>query len=134
MAGTSTYISSGSKPLIKNTPSPLVYTNYVLTNAPQILAEAVNEAVSEEIEYLQDSLPQEHPEYREIAEFFGITYDPKTSSFVYVVDDKYADRARLIEYGSPQQPPSAVLRNAARNGAERLTSSINSKLAKALGR
>lgn len=134
MAGTSTYTPHGSRPLVKNAPSPLVYASYVASNAPQILADAVNEAIQEETEYLKETLPLDHPEYQEIADFFGIGYDPKTSSFVYVVDEQYADRARLIEYGSPTQSPAAVLRNAARNGAVRLNDSISKNLAKVLGR
>lgn len=134
MIGTSSYTPHGSKPLIKNAPSPLVYSSHVVSNAPQILAEAVNEAIQKETEYLRETLPLDHPDYREIADFLGIEYDPKTSSFVYVVDEAYADRARLIEYGSPQQSPAAVLRNAARNGAVRINDSINKNLARVLGR
>lgn len=133
MARTSTYTPHGSSPLIKNAPSPLVYTSYVLENASQILATAVSDALEDETNYLRDTLPQEHPEFQEIADFFGIEYDAKTSSFVYVVDDQYADKAHLLEYGSPSQAPTAVLRNAAKNGAERLTKSINNNIARLIG-
>lgn len=127
----STYMHNGSHPLIQGLPSPLVYMEYVLGNAPEILSRAINAAVNEEIDAVREDLVNRNSAYAGNTDNVDITYED--GFFVYEVSGPFAGQAREEEYGKRSFAARPALRTTARKSATRLEKSISNNLKKELG-
>lgn len=130
----STYMNNGSRPLIQGLPSPLEYMLYAIGEAPSIIARSVNSAVKEELPYLRGYAGKQNSLYAAFDDELDIEYDEGSRSFVYSVQEPYADRVRAIEYGGPTSPARPVLRKAAIKSSARLEKSITKNIEKELGK
>lgn len=127
----STYMHNGSRPLIQGLPSPLAYMEYVLGNAPEILAQAIEQAVQDEVDNVREDLVNRNSAYSPYTQDVDIAFED--GHFVYEVTGEFAPRAREEEYGRKAMAARPALRTTARKSANRLEKAINDNIKKALG-
>lgn len=122
---------SSSGDIVEGFPSPLVYLTEVFMNLEDIIAEAVEPAVMNEIDRIREDLPRREPRYSELVDDFTIAYDPRTFTFNYKVKGASAIEAEQLEYGPPAK---SLLRHEVMQAEKTLGKAISENYDRLLGK
>ena len=112
MEGSSTSASKGSNGMFTGTFSPVVYAEYLLEQYPKLL----NQALKEEAKAQQQSLQKQASElgngWEDLADKLRVKYNAETGTYTYrlVGGNRIQKKAMALEYGTPQQAPTPLLR------------------------
>lgn len=131
MTGYVASLPSSSSPLVSGLPSPLSYMALASANLPEILTNAINQAINEETEEIKKNL--ESDGYPELANNFSIQYDEQNQSFVFLVGGDVVQQAKTLEYGDLQNAPKGIFRKLVKRRSSSFEIRVNNHIKKGLG-
>jgi len=94
--------SATSRPVIQGVPSPIGYLAELSVNFEHHLGRIINAEMVKETKRIRKALVQKEPEWKDIAQYLDVYWDPKVLSFSYALRTKTArEKFKQLEYGPP---------------------------------
>ena len=91
-----------SRPVVQGFPSPVSYLSELSINFEHHLGRIINAEMVKETKRIRKALVQKEPEWKDIAEYLDVYWDPQTLSFSYALRTKAArEKFKQLEYGPP---------------------------------